>query len=85
MENLTLWLNQFETPDERRVAYGFVKKQMAFCSAARCAFVEIAYRTTFASVLRRTAEELKIDPFHVAKVRPGLKFAVRSGNASSLA
>lgn len=44
IESLALWLNQFETPDERRVAYDFVKKRLVFCSASELRhLVEMAY------------------------------------------
>ena len=44
IESLALWLNQFETTYERRVAYNFVKGQLLFCSGAEMRhFVDMAY------------------------------------------
>jgi hypothetical protein len=44
IESLVLWLNQFETVEERMVAYEFVKTKLVFCSAAEMRhLVEIAY------------------------------------------
>jgi hypothetical protein len=79
MENLTLWLNQFETPAERRIAYEFVTKEMAFCSTAEMRhLVEIAYPDFIRPLLlARTAQELHMDPFQVAKVAARPEFAIR--------
>jgi hypothetical protein len=44
IESVMLWLNQFETAEERRVAYEFVKTRLVFCSSAEMRhLVEIAY------------------------------------------
>lgn len=44
IESLALWLDQFETADERRTAYEFVKTRLIFCSSAEMRhFVEMAY------------------------------------------
>lgn len=44
IESLALWLNQFEIPAERRVAYDFVKKRLVFCSTSELRhLVEMAY------------------------------------------
>lgn len=44
VENLTLWLNQFRTPEERRTAYEFVKRDLVFFSVAELRhLVEMAY------------------------------------------
>ena len=34
VESIAQWLNQFETIDERTIAYNFVKGRLVFCSAA---------------------------------------------------
>jgi hypothetical protein len=79
MENLALWLNQFETPAERRIAYEFVVKEMAFCSSAEmCHLVEIAYPDFIRPrLLAGTADELQMNPFHVAKISERQEFAIR--------
>ena len=44
IENLALWLNQFQTGPERRTAYQFVKTRLVFCSAAELRhLVDMAY------------------------------------------
>ena len=44
VESLALWLRQFATPRERRIAYHFVKRQLIFCSSAELRqLVGIAY------------------------------------------
>src|SRR5690349_194260 len=34
VESFALWLNQFQTQEERVIAYDFVKKKLVFCSSA---------------------------------------------------
>lgn len=79
IENLTLWLNQFETTGERQLAYDFVKRQLVFCSTAEMLHLaEIAYPDHIRPILLgRTAEDLGINPHHVAKVAARSEFAVR--------
>jgi hypothetical protein len=79
IESLTLWLNQFQTPEERRVAYEFVKKKLVFCSAAEMRhLVEIAYPDHVRPILiDRTAVELGLDRNHTARVAARPDFAVR--------
>ena len=44
IESLALWLDQFQSIEERRAAYDFVKTQLIFCSAAELRhLVEMAY------------------------------------------
>ncbi len=44
IENLALWLNQFETISERRIAYDFIKTRLVFCSSHELRhLVEMAY------------------------------------------
>ena len=33
VESLAIWLNQFETNEERRIAYEFLKNHLIFCSS----------------------------------------------------
>ncbi len=44
IESLALWLDQFQSVEERRLAYDFVKTRLIFCSAAELRhLVEMAY------------------------------------------
>lgn len=79
IESLTLWLNQFETAEERRAAYDFVKTDIVFCSSAEMRhLVEIAYPDCIRPILLdRTATELSIDRYRVAAVAARSEFAIR--------
>lgn len=78
IENLALWLVQFETPEERRAAYTFVKEQLVFCSAAEMRhLVEIAYPDHICPLLLdRTAGDSP-DRFRPAEVAARADFKVR--------
>jgi hypothetical protein len=79
IESLTLWLNQFETAEERRTAYEFVKSRLVFCSAAEMRhLVEIAYPDHIRPLLLdRTAGELGLDPHRPAVIAARGEFGVR--------
>ena len=87
IESLTLWLNQFDTPEERRVAYDFVKSSLVFCSAAEMRhFVETAYPDHIRPILLdRTAVELGLDPYRTPAVAARTEFASASASSSASA
>lgn len=70
IESLALWLSDFKTPEHKAAAYNFVRTRLVFFSAAEIHhLVSIAYPDHIRPLLlRRAAEELKIDPYHVGKV-----------------
>ena len=78
VENLARWLRQFETPEERAVAYEFVKNRLLFCSSAEMRhFVEMAYPDHIRPhLLRRAAGEIQQDWRRVGRVAGSREFQV---------
>ncbi len=77
IESLALWLNQFETAPERRVAYDFVKKQLVFCSASELRhLVEMAYPDHIRPLLIERAASGS-DRFRPKAVATSVAFKVR--------
>lgn len=70
VESLALWLLQFNTEEERRMAYNFVKSRLVFFSAAEIAhLVTIAYPDHIRPLLiRRAAETLGVAERYVARI-----------------
>jgi hypothetical protein len=70
IESLALWLSDLKTPEHKTAAFEFVRKRLVFFSAAEIQhLVSIAYPDHIRlKLLRRTAEELNLDPYHVGKV-----------------
>ncbi|HUU26503.1 MAG TPA: hypothetical protein VM123_01705 [archaeon] len=70
VESLALWLQQFNTEEERRTAYEFVKSRLVFFSAAEIAhLVTIAYPDYIRPVLiRRAAETIRVAERYVARI-----------------
>ncbi len=59
VESLALWLRQFTTEEERRIAYDFVRKRLVFCSSAEMAhLVSMAYPDHIRPLLLRRAAHL---------------------------
>jgi hypothetical protein len=79
IESLTLWLNQFQTVEERRMAYEFVKKRLIYCSSAEMRHLaEIAYPDYIRPILLdRAAADIGIDRHRVAVIASHSKFAIR--------
>ncbi|MFO0901200.1 MAG: hypothetical protein U0836_27555 [Pirellulales bacterium] len=77
IENLALWLNQFETQEDRLAAYLFVKEQLVFCSAAEMRhLVEIAYPDHIRPHLLNRVAGNSPDRFRPALVAAGADFKV---------
>lgn len=79
IESLASWLGQLEDPEQRIVAYEFVKRRMLFCSSGEINhFVSMAYPDFIRSYLmRRTAEEISVDPRHIARIGASAEFRLR--------
>lgn len=78
IENLALWLNQFGTPDERRVAYEFVKTRLVFCSSTELRhLVEISYPDHIRPRLLERAASNAMMRFRPAAVAAQTEFRVR--------
>lgn len=70
VESLALWLQQFETLDERKAAYAFVLSRLVFLSHAEMAhFSAIAYPDVIRPVfIEQAARDAKLAPFRVSQV-----------------
>jgi hypothetical protein len=79
VESLMLWLNQFETVQERRTAYEFVMKSLVYCSATEMRHMaEVAYPDHIRPILLdRTATETGIDRHRVTAIASDARFAIR--------
>jgi hypothetical protein len=79
IENLMLWLNQFRTPAERRLAYDWVRTKLVFCSSAEMRhLVEMAYPDHVRPLLRdRVAVEVGLNSCHVTAVAAHPTFLLR--------
>lgn len=70
VESLALWLEQFETLDERKTAYEFVLSRLVFLSHAEMAhFAAIAYPDVIRPVfIEQAAKDSSLPPFRVSQV-----------------
>lgn len=70
VESLALWLEQFETLDERKAAYLFVLRRLVFLSQAEMAhFAAIAYPDVIRPVfIAQAAKDASLPPFRVNQV-----------------
>lgn len=70
IESLALWLSDLKRPEHKTAAFEFVRNRLVFFSAAEIQhLVNIAYPDHIRlKLLRRTAEELHLDPYHIGKV-----------------
>jgi hypothetical protein len=76
VESLALWLSQFKTVRERKIAYDFVKKKLIFCSTAELShLVGMAYPDHVRPLLlRRAAVAAGLNAWQVAKVAGSQEF-----------
>lgn len=79
VESLAMWLSQFKTNDERRVAYDFALERLIFFSNAELRhFVSIAYPDFIRPLLlRSTAHDLSLPEWHVATIAESTEFRIR--------
>jgi hypothetical protein len=70
IESLVKWLQQFETIQEKKIAYKIVKDHLIFISGEQIAhLVSILYSEKINPILiKKTAEELKTPPYFVGKI-----------------
>jgi hypothetical protein len=70
VESLALWLQQFDTLDERKTAYDFVLSRLVFLSHAEMAhFAAIAYPDVIRPVfIEQAAKAATLPPFRVKQV-----------------
>jgi hypothetical protein len=64
IESLALWLRQFETEDERRIAYEFVRKRVIFVSTAEMRhLVELAFPAAIRPrLIEKAARAINVSP-----------------------
>lgn len=79
VESFALWLNQFESHEERAIAYDFVKKRLVFCSSAEMYhLVSMAYKDYVRPyLLQKTAIEAGLSRWSVGPAARLEAFAVR--------
>jgi len=70
IESLALWLRQFETPEERKVAYAFVRNRLVFISTPELRqLVDLSFPTAIRpALIAMTARRAQIDPLRVKAV-----------------
>jgi hypothetical protein len=70
IESLALWLRQFETMNERRTAYNFVRSRIIFISTPEMRhLVELAFPTAIRpGLIRKAAEALQVSPLRCKHV-----------------
>lgn len=76
VETLSEWLAQF-APEDREIAYGFVRERLIFVSAAEMAhLVRSLYPDVIRPVIRQAAAaDLRASPYEVARVENSPAFA----------
>ena len=79
VESLAVWLSQFKTVNERRIAYEFIKTNLIFCSSAEMNhLVSITYPDHIRPLLlRRAAQDAVIDNHFVSKIAAHTAFKLR--------
>src|ERR1700760_4565747 len=70
IESLALWLRQFTTADERKIAYDFVRKRLVFVSTPELRqLVDLSFPTAIRpSLIALAARRAGIDPLHVKAI-----------------
>ena len=70
IESLVKWLDQFIEPDEKRIAYTFIKERLIFFSSDQIShLVNITFNDKINPVLiEKTAAKLKINPYFVNRI-----------------
>ncbi|MBX3384504.1 MAG: hypothetical protein KF864_13460 [Phycisphaeraceae bacterium] len=78
IESLAIWLRQFQSPEEQKIAYRFVKERLVFFSAAEIAhLVAISYPDLIRpTLIRRAAQQLNVDQTRVTAVARSQAFEV---------
>lgn len=70
IESLMRWLKQFETIEEKRIAYQFVKEKLIFVSNEQMLhLVSIAFSEKVSPrIISKSAQTLNLNPYYVTKV-----------------
>jgi len=78
LETLAIWLSQFESAEEKRVALEFVQNQLVFLSDREIQHaVSLAYQDLVRPILiRRAASDLVLAPWRVAQILSSPTFRV---------
>jgi hypothetical protein len=78
IESLALWLKQFDTDEERKVAFNFVRNRLVFVSASEMAhLVAISYPDVIRPLLTtRVAKEEQMPDWLVSKIVDSVNFRV---------
>jgi hypothetical protein len=78
VESLAIWLEQFKTIDERRVAYDFVRSRLIFFSSSEMNhLVSVAYRDHLRPMLlRQTAAQLGLSEHRVVRAARSREFQI---------
>lgn len=83
VESLALWLEQFTTMDERKVAYAFVLSRLVFLSHAEMAhFASIAYPDEIRPLfIEEAAKDAGLSPFRLGSVLAADTFKQLQGSS----
>jgi hypothetical protein len=78
MESLILWLRQFKTIEERRIAYGFVMSRMLYISEAQMDhLVDLLYpQRVIPRLLERTGEKENLPLYQRKRIRTSETFKI---------
>ena len=70
IESLALWLRQFHDPDERRIAYAFIRERLIFISTAEMReLVDLTFPTVVRPVLiAKAASNNDLSPLRVKHI-----------------
>jgi hypothetical protein len=76
LESLVLWLRQFKTVDERKIAYDFIMKRLLYISEAQMDhLVDLAYSQRILPILlQQTVESQGFSKFQIRKIRTSKAF-----------
>jgi len=76
IESLAVWMSQFTDPEQRRVAYEFVKKRLTFFSNAEIRhLIQVAYPDYIRPrLVRQAAEVLNVQEWRVARITSSPEF-----------
>jgi hypothetical protein len=76
LESLVLWLRQFKTVDERKIAYNFIMKRLLYISETQMDhLVDIAYSQRILPILlQQTIKRQGFSPYQLRKIRTSKAF-----------
>lgn len=78
IESLALWLEQFKTENERKIAYEFVQSRLKFISRSEINhLVSIVYPDIIRNlIIQKVAEEIKVPEWNINKIINSTEFTV---------